>query len=225
MIDTTKIFHRGKEAYERINKVLFELYKFLPLKARKELFGDKNKNINDSVDTPSFKHMVVDFNMMLQYALLDLETTFPDISYIEMLFIADVAEFCEEMYDKQFPCRVDHIVKDDKKNAKMFKENTYLLLPDKETPEEILQFKKGIYEYVEPLHVNMLKAFQVINRVAKSSKKCEELLPDIQQLYFAFLEVDGRIDKCDMSVAGNMLREYFVNHIDDYKNKVKSLIK
>lgn len=208
------IFRRGKVAYEDLMHQLFKLYCLLPLNARKELFSDKSKKLNDSVDSMGFKNMKKNLNELLQYSLLDIGTSGEKVSYLEMLYIADIGDF---------ELRLDHYLADTlKKNDKRFK-CTYLMLPD-QTPEDVLYFKTCIYEYISPIQVSMMKAFQVINRVSKQNKILD-LLPVFAEIYEAFISVDNRKENEDPALAANEMKEIFLNHIDDYKKKVKNLLK
>ncbi|MCQ2752799.1 MAG: hypothetical protein MJ206_00845 [Bacilli bacterium] len=208
------IFRRGKVAYEGMIQHLFKLYCVLPLTARKELFNDKSKKLNDSPDSMGFKNMRKDFNELLQYSLLDIGTSTEKVSYLEMLYIADIGDF---------ELRLDHYLADTlKKNDKRFK-CTYLMLPD-QTPEDVLYFKTCIFEYIEPIRARMMKAFQVVNRLSKRNRLLD-VLPTFAEIYEAFISVDNRKEKEDPALTANEMKEIFFNHIDDYKKKVKSLLK
>jgi len=208
------IFRRGKVAYDKLVATLFEYYKLLPLTARKELFSDKSKKINDSKDATGYKNMIKEFNSLVQYSLLDAGTSNDKISYLEMLYVADIGDL---------ETRLDHYLQSTtKKSDKKFK-YTYLMLPDA-TPEEVLYIKTCIYEYLEPTRMHMMKAFQIINKISKDNKILD-MLPDFAELFDAFLRVDGRMEKEDPMIAVSKMKETFYNHIDDYKNKVKSLMK
>jgi len=214
MEQTPDIFRKGKVAYDEIVEHLFKFYCILPVSARKELFADKSKKINDSLDATGFKNMRKDFNALLQYAFLDVGTSSEKVSYLEMLYIADIGDF---------ELRLDHYLADVvRKNDKRFK-ITYLMLPD-QIPDDILYFKTCIYEYIQDARVRMLKAFQVINRISKCNK-IEDMLPPFADIIEAFLKVDKRFDNEDPTIAVNIMREFFFNHIDDYKNKIKGLLK
>ncbi|MCQ2796774.1 MAG: hypothetical protein MJ213_05730 [Bacilli bacterium] len=209
------IFRRGKVAYDELCLKLFEIYKILPMRARKELFLDKGKNPNDSMDAPSFKNMRKDFNALVQYALLDVGTSTDKVSYLEMLYIADIGDL---------EVRLDHYLADTlKKSDKRFK-CTYLMLPD-QLPEDVLYFKKCIFEYIEPMKVHIMKAFQVAQKLNRKMKINEYLLHDFAELYEAYLSVDKRMEKEDPMIAVNKMKDFFFEHIADYKSKVKSLLK
>lgn len=215
MENTPENFRKGKEAYESLVKKLFEMYCLLPLKARKELFQDKNKKIVNEETTPGFKNMCKEFNFLLQYALLDAGCSNDNnISYLEMLYIADIGDFA---------VRLDHYFIDNiKKNDSRFK-YTYLMLPDA-LPEEILYIKTCIYEYIEPAKIHLMKAFYIANKLAKR-RLTDEMLPIFADLYDGFLRVENRMEKEDPSISVGKMREVFYNHIDDYRSKVKSLLK
>lgn len=214
MEQTPEIFRRGKVAYEQLVEELYKLYILLPLKARKELFSDKSKKINDSKDSAGFKNMVKDFNSVLQYSLLDIGTNGEKVSYLEMLYIADLGDL---------ETRLDHYLEaTSKKNDKRFK-STYLMLPDAE-PDDVLYIKTCIFEYVEPIRARILKAFAIASKLGKINIP-EELLMKFAEIYEPFLRVDNRFDHEDPSNAVNEFKEIFFNHIDEYKNKVKSLLK
>ncbi|MCQ2792216.1 MAG: hypothetical protein MJ208_01690 [Bacilli bacterium] len=209
------IFRRGKVAYDELCLKLFNLYKILPLKARKELFLDKSKKINDDIESMGFKNMRKDFNELIQYALLDAGTSTDKVSYLEMLYVADIGDL---------EVRLDHYLADTlKKSDKRFK-CTYLMLPD-QLPDDILYFKKCIFEYIEPIRVRILKSFQIVSTLNKKMKVQEYLLTDFAELYEAFLSVDKRMEKEDPMIAVNKMKEFFFEHIKDYKSKVKSLLK
>ena len=209
------IFRRGKVAYDELCLKLFNIYKILPLRARKELFQDKSKKLNDDIESTGFKNMRKDFNALVQYALLDAGTTSDKVSYLEMLYIADIGDL---------EVRLDHYLADTlKKSDKRFK-CTYLMLPD-QLPDDVLYFKKCIFEYIEPIKVRIMKAFQVATKLGKKMKIQEYLLRDFAELYEAFLSVDKRMEKEDPMIAVNKMKEFFFEHIKDYKSKVKSLLK
>lgn len=214
MEQTPDIFRRGKVAYEKLCEQLFDLFKILPLKARKELFNDKAKKINDDKASIAYKNMRRDMNSLLQYSLLDCGTNGEKVSYLEMLFIADIGDF---------ELRLDHYLgATQKKNDKRFK-CTYLMLPD-QIPDDVLYYKSCIFEYVEPIRARMLKAFAIVEKL-KRIKIEEELIQTFAELYEPFLRVDGRFEKEEPSIAVNEFKEFFFNHIKDYSNKIKSLLK
>ncbi len=216
MEQTPDIFRRGKVAYEALIEELYKLYLKLPLKARKDIFNDKSKKLNDSKDATGFKNMVKDFNCVLQYSLLDIGTNGEKVSYLEMLYIADFG-------DLDGCIRLDHYLQSTiKKSDKKFK-NTYLMLPDA-TPEEVLYIKTCIYEYVEPIRNRLMKAFAIASKLGKINIP-EELLMKFAEIYEPFLRVDNRFDHEDPSIAVNEFKEIFFNHISDYKSKIKSYIK
>jgi len=214
MEQTPDIFRRGKVAYEALQEELYKLYVLLPLKARKELFSDKSKKINDSKDATGYKNMIKDFNAVLQYSLLDIGTSGEKVSYLEMLYIADLGDL---------ETRLDHYLQSTtKKSDKRFK-STYLMLPDCE-PDDILYIKTVIFEYIEPIRARLMKAFAIASKVGKKNIP-DELLMKFAELYEPFLRVDNRFDHEDPSNAVNEFKEIFFNHIDDYKSKIKSLLK
>lgn len=214
MEDTPEKFRKGKEAYEELIKKLFEIYCLLPLKARKELFKDKNKKIVNEKSNYGFVTMCEEFNFLLQYALLDAGSSTDNVSYLEMLYIADIGDFAT---------RLDHyFLENVKKKDSRFK-YTYLMLPDA-LPEEVLYIKTCIYEYVEPSKMHMMKAFYIANKLAKRNIT-NEMLPIFADLYDGFLRVDNRMEKEDPLIAVSKMREVFFNHINDYRSKVKSLLK
>ena len=215
-----EIFTRGKEAYDGLFKRLYDFYTLLPLSARKELFNDKSKKINNSIDSIGFKNMSKDFNCLVQYALLDCATTTDKVSYLEMLFIADIGDY---KINDHYSFRIDHYLAATMKKSDKRIKNTYLMLPD-QLPEDILYIKSCFYQFIEPIKARIMKAFQVINRIAKTNR-INDLLQDFADLFDAFLNVDKRIDKEDPVIAVNKMKEMFYNHIDDYKNKVKGLMK
>lgn len=208
------IFRKGKVAYDEIVEHLFKFYCILPVSARKELFADKSKKPNDSKDSTGFKNMRKDFNSLLQYAFLDVGTSTEKISYLEMLYIADIGDF---------ETRLDHYLGETVRKSDPRFKITYLMLPD-QVPEDVLYFKTCIYEYIEDIRERMLKAFQVINKLSKFNK-IEDMLPPFADIIEAFLRVDHRFDNENPANAVNIMKEFFFNHIDDYKNKVKSLLK
>lgn len=214
-MEIADFFREGKVAYDQLILHLFDLYKILPLKARKELFNDKSKKANDTVTSASFQNMCKDFNALVQYALLDAGTTTDKVSYLEMLYIADIGDLS---------VRLDHYLESAMKKSTKRLKCTYLMLPD-QTPEDILYFKTTIFEYIEPIRARMMKAFQVAQKLNRKINVQEYLIHDFAELYEGFLNVDHRLEKEDPSIAVNKMKEFFFAHIDDYKNKVKSLLK
>ena len=231
------IFRRGKVSFENVCQQLFEMYKILPLKARKELFGDKNKKIVNDWYAPAFLNMRRDFNCLLQYALLDIATTGPKNSYLEMLYIADIGDIEADLSKnpkedkkgksrnrKVVDIRVDHtMMRSGKKIDKKLKV-TYFMLTYL-GPEDTAKYKALIYSYIEPIYPRIMKTFQIINQLSKGKKVINYILNDLYHVYLAFLDVDGRLQREDPSAVGVKMKEFFFDHIDDYKNKVKGLLK
>lgn len=245
MGNDTDQFYIAKENYNELVKIVKNIYDHIPEKTKKELYKVETKKVvKKKTNEDYFPKMLTDFNYLLQYSMFDITTKdikgdaddllaasqaasinnnnnkIEMVSYLETLFIADIGDLNNS--------RLDRLVKEarEKKGEKAAK-MTFLCCSDN-TASEILLMKSALYEFVEPIRIKMTKIFAVLT-LTNDKEVVNEILTSLidcfDKLYGAFGYVDNRVKKEDPQIITDRYMSYFFKDVNEYRNKVKSLIK
>lgn len=218
---------------EDLHKKLYAIYSYLPLKARQKFLNEKSKKKIGTEESPSFQLFQKQFNMLLQYNMLDIclnqeKIEKPEtISYYEMLFITDIGDILKnkdsKKNEKDTP-RLDHLLYSGKQKKSI--NLTYVLLQDY-TPEDVLEFKSRLYEYINPIHDNFMKMFAIAEiNINKGDNIIFSIFSKFfKNLYGCLLNVDNRLKNEGESRALNMAADFFFKDIPAEKKKVKAFLK